>query len=111
MAVARGPPDHHGRCPQALAWGCAGNDVWLAARVGSADHVLTSSDSGGSWTDAGRAPDGLTDLAPAGDGTGFAASRTSTGPRLWSVSQNGGHFAELSLPEWVARLGAEMSTS
>ena len=93
------------------AWGCRGEQVWLSARAGSVDHVFASHDGGAVWTDAGRAPDGLTDLTPVGGGNGYAASTTSAGAKLWTVSGDGAHFAEVPLPAWVARLGASMSTS
>lgn len=93
------------------AWGCRGNEVWMAARAGRSDHVFASHDGGVSWADNGPAPNGLTDLSPTGNGSGFAASTSSKGPVLWSVTDDGKRFTPRALPGWVASLGAQMSTS
>jgi hypothetical protein len=92
-------------------WGCRGDDVWFEAQAGHATQVFSSSDGGATWNDLGAAPSGLTDLSPVGGGDGFAASRTSKGPQLWSVTGDGAHFTAVTLPGWVATLGAQMSTS
>lgn len=94
-----------------LAWGCRGDEVWMAGSAGHADHVFASNDGGASWRNAGPTPDGLTDLAPTANGSGFAASTSSKGPTLWSVTDNGARFTPRALPGWVASLGAQMSTS
>ena len=92
------------------AWGCAANEVWMAGRSGTTDHVFSSADFGASWVDEGPAPASLTDLAPSGGGAGFAAS-AGKHTTLWSVTGNGARFAAIALPGWVASVGAQMSTS
>lgn len=95
----------------APAWGCRGDQVWMAGRAGQSDHIFASSDGGLSWVDAGPTPLGLTDLAPTGPGAGFAASRTSRGPKLWSVTGDGAKFTALALPAWVATVGGQLNGS
>jgi hypothetical protein len=95
----------------APVWGCHGDALWSAGRAGNADHVFSSQDAGRSWTDRGRAPAGLTDLSPVGDGKGFACSRTDGQSRLWSVTEDGARYAERHLPGWVSSIGAAGSTS
>jgi hypothetical protein len=95
--------------PAGLAvWGCQGAEVWM---LGHADHVFTSIDSGATWSDASKAPAGLTDLALTSPDAGFATSGTARHPALWAVSQGGARFARIGLPSWVSALGADMSTS
>ncbi|MEP7021798.1 MAG: hypothetical protein ABI808_14225 [Pseudonocardiales bacterium] len=101
VRLSSGPP----------AWGCRENLVWMAGRAGPGNRVFASSDAGATWLDAGAAPPGLTDLTPTGDGTGFAASTTSHGPTLWSVTADGAQFTSLELPGWVATLGSQMTNS
>lgn len=79
--------------------------------AGRTERVFASNDAGETWLDVGAAPLGLTDLAPTGNGAGFATSMTSRGPRLWSVSGGGARFTSLALPGWVATLGAQMGSS
>ena len=98
LSVAAGEP----------AWGCLGDEVWTAARVGSADRVLASKDAGNEWVDRGPAPAGLTDLTPTGDGVGFAASTGKTAT-LWAVSADGASFNAVGLPGWVAAVGSQTS--
>ncbi|MGH8889271.1 MAG: WD40/YVTN/BNR-like repeat-containing protein [Acidothermaceae bacterium] len=93
-------------------WGCHADTVWVAARTAhAADHVFASHDGGGTWTDNGPAPQGLTDLTPIGNGEGFASSTTSKSQTLWKVGADGGQFVRITLPGWVATLGAQMSES
>jgi hypothetical protein len=98
LAGPAGPP----------VWGCRGAEVWM---LGHAEHVFASTDSGATWSDRGKAPAGLTDLAPTSPGAGFAASGDARHPRLWAVSQGGAAFARIDLPSWVSTLGAGMSSS
>jgi hypothetical protein len=93
------------------AWGCQGQHVWLAGRVGSADHVFSSLDAGRSWVDRGEAPAGLSALVPESGTAGFAASVTAKGATLWTVTGDGARFTVRPLPGWVARLGAQESSS
>ena len=67
--------------------------------------LVTSNDAGGHWSDEGRAPPGLSDLTPTGEGVGYAASDDGT-PRLWRVTGGGSRFTRIPLPEWVASLGS-----
>jgi hypothetical protein len=92
-------------------WGCAGDEVWMAGSAAAKNHVFASSDGGATWSDRGRAPAGLTDLTPLGDGTGFATSDSSHHPLLWAVADNGAELSPRALPGWVATLGAQMATS
>jgi hypothetical protein len=89
-------------------WGCQGAEVWMLDHAG---HVLASADSGATWSDRGKAPAGLTDLAPTSTDAGFAASGDARHPQLWAVSQGGADFARVALPAWVSALGAGQSTS
>jgi hypothetical protein len=92
----------------APAWGCREEQVWMAGRGAHVDQVFASNDAGQSWVDVGAAPRGLTDLAPTGDGAGYAASITSGHPALWSVTRDGRRFTSIALPGWVATIGAQM---
>lgn len=92
----------------APAWGCLGDEVWTAAHVGGADRVLASADGGNDWVDRGPAPTGLTDLTPAGDGVGFAAS-TGKSATLWAVGAGGASFNAVRLPGWIAAVGSQTS--
>jgi hypothetical protein len=93
------------------AWGCHEDEVWMAGRAGPTARVFASNDAGATWVDAGAAPRGLTDLAPTGNGNGFAASSTPQGPRLWSVTTGGARFTSVALPRWVATVGSQMTNS
>jgi hypothetical protein len=83
------------------AYGCTGNDVWVA---GAGNRLLVSADGGVRWVDRAAAPAALTDLAPTGDGNGFATSGGTT-PVLWRVSDEGARFSRIELPAWVDALG------
>jgi hypothetical protein len=87
------------------AWGCRGDTVWSVGRRGDADDVFASDDGGAHWTDRGPAPDGLVDLAPVGDGIGFATTEHDNEATLWSVRGDGAAMHRLRLPSWVATLG------
>ena len=87
------------------AWGCAGNELWLAGGSAHGDEVYASSDGGRTWTASSAAPRGLTDLTPTGGGQGYAASRGDAAV-LWRVSGDGATFTRIGLPAWVAALGA-----
>lgn len=87
------------------AWGCHRAVTWV---VSGTDRILSSADGGRHWTGRGRAPADLTDLTPTGGGTGFAASSGKT-PVLWRVSGDGAAFTRISLPGWVATIGAQTS--
>lgn len=93
------------------AWGCRGDQAWMAGLAGRTERVFASNDGGATWANAGAAPRGLTDLAPTGNGAGFAASSTSHGPKLWSVTGGGARFTSLELPDWVSAVGAQMTGS
>jgi hypothetical protein len=90
------------------AWGCRGPEVWM---VGHAEHLFASSDTGATWSDRGKAPADLTDLAPSSPDAGFATSGDPQHPVLWAVSKGGAAFGRISLPSWVSALGAQMSDS
>jgi hypothetical protein len=90
------------------AWGCSGSQIWMAGRAGAADDVFSSPDFGAHWTDGGRAPAGLSDLAPTGGGSGFAAS-AGDHATLWRVTGDGARFTQIPLPTWVLTLGGDMS--
>jgi hypothetical protein len=89
----------------APAWGCLGEQVWLAAGGSDGDRIVTSNDEGGHWNDRGQAPPGLSDLTPTGAGVGYAASDDG-GPQLWRVTGAGSRFTRIPLPPWVANLGS-----
>jgi hypothetical protein len=89
----------------APAWGCLGEQVWLAAGASDGDRIVTSNDEGGHWNDRGQAPPGLSDLTPTGAGVGYAASDDG-GPQLWRVTGAGSRFTRIPLPPWVANLGS-----
>lgn len=93
------------------AWGCRGDQVWLAATAGNAQHVFASGDGGRRWVDRGPAPAGLSSLVPGPGGSGFAASRAGGNTTLWAVTDDGGSFVPRALPGWVATLGAQESGS
>lgn len=101
LALATGAP----------AWGCRGSQVLLAARSDGTDRVFASDDAGSSWSARGTAPAGLSALAPAAGGAGFAVSGSAKAPKLWAVTGDGAHFEARPLPGWVARLGGSSSTT
>jgi photosystem II stability/assembly factor-like uncharacterized protein len=88
------------------AWSCRGTDVWMTARVGREDRVLSSADAGATWADRSAAPPGLSDLAMTAPGAGFAVSGGEH-PQLWSVQDDGGRFTRVPLPGWVGTLGGQ----
>lgn len=90
------------------AWGCRRADVWMLSH---ADHVDVSTNGGVTWSDRGKAPAHLTDLAVSSADAGFATSGSAQHPVLWAVSKGGAAFAQISLPGWVSALGAQMATS
>ena len=95
--------------PVALpAWGCRGAEVWLVGRAG---HIFASDNDGSTWSDRGKAPAQLTDLAPSSGDAGFATSGSAQHPTLWAVSSGGAAFDKIPLPAWVSALGATMSSS
>ena len=85
-------------------WGCRGEEVWAIGGSGTGDRIYASSDGGASWTAEGRAPSGLTALAPTGPADGFAAGRGRS-PVLWRVAGAGTSFTRIELPGWVATVG------
>jgi hypothetical protein len=93
--------------------GCDGKDVWATAPADSsaAPSVVASSDSGRSWRRTGAAPAHLRDLAPVGDGLGYATSQEHKKATLWRVSGDGSTFSKIPLPSWVATIGANEATS
>jgi photosystem II stability/assembly factor-like uncharacterized protein len=97
--------------PADPAWGCEGDEVWIAATVGHSERILTSHDAGRTWSDRGDAPAGLDVLAPTGDGLGYAVSRTAKAATLWTVTADGATLRQRPLPGWVASLGADEGTS
>jgi hypothetical protein len=96
-----------------LAWGCAGSEVWIAARDSQGqDRVFSSSDAGQSWTGRGPSPAGLTSLAPGPGGHGYATSHSGPTNTLWSVDGDGARFDPRAIPDWVAAIaGQNDSTS
>lgn len=88
LATADGP----------AAWGCRGDRVWLLAGSAAGDRVFSSTDAGRSWQRRGRAPVGLTDLAPTGAGAGWAVSTIGGRALLWRVSGDGSTFRRTALP-------------
>ncbi|MDT4892762.1 MAG: Photosynthesis system assembly factor [Pseudonocardiales bacterium] len=88
------------------AWACAGPRIWMTARASGSDRIFASTDGGRSWLDRGPPPRGLTALAITGPGVGFAASAGSVAS-LWAVSDDGTHFTPITLPGWVATIGAQ----
>jgi hypothetical protein len=91
------------------AWGCSGDDVWSVTQRHGSEQVVASDDGGVHWAEPRRAPAGVVDLTPVGDGAGFAVSRHGGESVLWSLDGDGTAWHRLRLPGWVGRLGGSMS--
>jgi hypothetical protein len=91
-------------------WGCHGQDVWMLGALAGGNHIYSSANAGGTWTDHGIAPGGVTDLEPTGSHLGFAATTTASGAAMWSVRGDGASFSPIELPRWVAATGDKMAS-
>ena len=90
-------------------WGCHAQAAWMMGSATGGDHVYSSGNAGRTWTDHGVAPDGVTDLEPTGNHTGFATTTQTNGAILWAVRGDGAFFSPMTLPGWVGSVGNQMT--